>query len=311
MQFMSPGISVIVPHFKSEQIRELVDQIELSLENKFDFEIIIVDDSNSTNSWSSLSQIYDFHEKVKCIELSKNYGQHNAILAGIEMARYELIVTIDDDLQIFPSEILIIYNHLVNHNLDLVYGAPRVSKHGNSRKLSSKILKIILRKVLRIQTVEGINSFRIFKKSLIFNFVNNSTGDVSIDALLFWSTSNFDSVFVEHNTRKFGRSSYTFRKLLNLAIETLIGYSTLPLRISTVIGLILSLIGVILLVATLLQYLLHGIKIEGFATIITLITIFSGAQFLTLGVIGEYIRKIHTNSMRKPTFVVRSRLSRD
>jgi undecaprenyl-phosphate 4-deoxy-4-formamido-L-arabinose transferase len=308
---MVPGISVIVPHFNSEELRELVDQVETSLKNRFEFEIIIVDDSNSTHSWSNLKQIYDFHEKVKCIELSKNYGQHNAILAGIEMARYELIVTIDDDLQVFPTEILVIYNHLVNNNLDLVYGAPRVSKHGSTRKVSSKILKFILRKVLRIKTAEGINSFRIFKKSLLVNFVNNSTGDVSIDALLFWSTSNFDSIYIEHNIRKLGSSSYTFRKLFNLAIETLIGYSTLPLRISTAIGLILSLIGLILLSVTLIQYFMHGIQIEGFATIITLLTIFSGAQFLTLGVIGEYIRKIHTNSMRKPTFVVRSKLSRD
>ena len=96
-----------------------------------------------------------------------------------------------------------------------------------------------------------------------------------------------------------------------MAIETLIGYSTLPLRISTVVGLSLSFVGLILLGVTLMQYFIYGIQIEGFTTIITLITIFSGAQFLTLGVIGEYIRKIHTNSMRKPTFVVRSRLSRD
>jgi glycosyltransferase involved in cell wall biosynthesis len=308
---MNPGISVIVPHFNSVQIRELVEEVETSLKNKFDFEIIIVDDSNSTSSWFNLKQIYDFHERVKCIELTKNYGQHNAILAGIEMAKHDLIVTIDDDLQIFPAEILVIYNHLLTYNLDLVYGAPRVSKHGNSRKFSSKILKFILRKVLRAQTVEGINSFRIFKKNLLVNFVNNSTGDISIDALLFWSTSNFDSVHVEHKTRKLGKSSYTFKKLFNLAIETLIGYSTLPLRISTVIGLSLSVVGLILLGVTLIQYFLNGIQIEGFTTIITLITIFSGAQFLTLGVIGEYIRKIHTNSMRKPTFVVRSRLSRD
>jgi glycosyltransferase involved in cell wall biosynthesis len=305
------SVSIIIPHFKSESINELVDRIESTLSGHLKYEIIIVDDSNSRDSWLNLNGIYDKSLNVRCLELSKNYGQQNALLAGIGFAKYDLIVTIDDDLQIYPEEILEIYKYLNEHNLDLVYGTPKKISHNFGRKYASKFLKTFIKSILRVDLINGVNSFRIFRKKLINNFIDNSTGDISIDSMLFWSTANYGTIEVTHHKRKHGKSSYTFKKLLNLSIETILGYSTLPLRLSTYIGIMVTLLGIIFLTVLMIIYFTDTNVQEGYFSIIAIITVFSGVQLISLGIIGEYLRKIHINSMRKPSFVIRNELTHE
>jgi glycosyltransferase involved in cell wall biosynthesis len=305
------SISIIIPHFKSSAINEIVEKINIDLIGKLDFEIIIVDDSKLVQSWLNLNDIFKNSSNVTCLELSKNFGQHNSILAGISVARNELIVTIDDDLQVDPDQILIIYKHLIDRNLDLVYGIPFESGHSSLRKLASNVLKSILGKVLLVKSAKEINSFRIFRKNLLYNFSENSTGDVSIDAMLFWCTGNYESIKVNHQPRKYGKSTYNFKKLFNLAVETILGYSTLPLRLSTYLGLFITLLGSTFLIFVVFRLIINGITIQGYLSTIAAITIFSGVQLTSLGIIGEYLRKIHINSMRKPTFIIRNKIQHD
>jgi undecaprenyl-phosphate 4-deoxy-4-formamido-L-arabinose transferase len=307
----SDKVSIIIPHFKSESINELVDKIESSLTGHLDYEIIIVDDSNSKDSWINLNEIHKKSLKVRCLELSKNYGQHNALLAGIGFARYDLIVTIDDDLQIYPDEIMLIYNYLNEKNLDLVYGTPKKISHNFGRKYASIFLKKFIKFILRVDLIEGVNSFRIFRKNLIKNFLYNSTGDISIDSMLFWSTGNYGTIEINHYKRKHGKSNYTFKKLLNLSIETILGYSTLPLRLSTYLGILVTLSGIMFLSFIFFISLISTNEPEGYFSTIATVTVFSGVQLISLGIIGEYLRKIHINSMRKPTFVIRNVLTRE
>ncbi len=306
------SLSIVVPHYKNNLIKDLISDI---LENTKDFqdtEIIIVDDGGGGISVkeSYFEEICREVVKVKYIELRKNFGQQNAIMAGIKYAKNDYIVTVDDDFQNPPKEIKKMAEYLIRNNFDLVYGSPVNIKQNFSRKILSKTIRIFLSKILNIRNVNEISSFRIFKRDL-FHKLSVNISDVSIDSLLNWSTERIGFIKVEHNSRNTGVSNYNLRKLGSLAINTIVSYSVKPLKIVSYFGLLIFTLGVGLLLFILGKYLIFGISAPGFTTIASLIILFSGTQLIILGVIGEYMARMHLNIMNKPTFVVRRTIGFD
>lgn len=300
-------ISAIVPVYRSAPILpELYIRLTEALSTIADrYEIILVEDCGGDESWAEIERLAAKDERVRGIRMSRNYGQHNALLCGIRAARYEVIVTLDDDLQNPPEEIGKLVARL-GDDVDVVYGTPDQEEHGFLRDQGSRITKLALQSAMSAETARNVSSFRAFKTRIREAFAAYRGPFVSIDVLLTWGSTRFAHVRVRHEPRQAGASSYTFRMLVTHALNMMTGFSTLPLQIASLIGFLFTLFGFGILVIVLATYLINGgSSVPGFAFLASIIAIFSGAQLFALGVIGEYLARMHFRSMDRPTYLVR------
>jgi undecaprenyl-phosphate 4-deoxy-4-formamido-L-arabinose transferase len=300
------SISVVVPVYNSAQVLPLlVERLEPVLRDLADqFELVCVNDGSRDGSWQVLLELERLNPWVRGVDLMRNSGQHNALLCGIRAARHEVIVTMDDDLQNPPEEIPVLLAALTDA-VDVVYGAPQQEVHGPWRNLSSQVTKIVLQGVLGADTARMVGPFRAFRAPIRRAFRNYHGASVNIDVLLTWGTTRFAAVRVKHDIRRIGQSHYTFRKLLTHTLNMLTGFSTLPLQIASLLGFTFTLLGGVLLALVIARYLLHGVAVPGFAFLASIIIIFSGTQLFTLGVIGEYLARMHFRLLSRPPYVVR------
>lgn len=297
---------MVVPVYNSaEVLPSLVARLAPVLrECAREFELILVNDGSKDAGWPAISEITRQHDWVRGIDLMRNCGQHNALLCGIRAARYELIVTLDDDLQNPPEEIPKILAALVD-DVDVVYGSPHNEVHGIFRHLASRITKTVLQGVLGAQTARMVGPFRVFRTELRRAFDGYRGMYVNVDVLLTWGTTRFTAIRVRHDVRRQGKSNYSFIKLAVHLMNMLTGFSTIPLQFSTYIGLTVALAGIVLLGSVIGRYFLHGVAVQGFVFLASIIIIFSGTQLFTLGIIGEYLARMHIRLLDRPAYVVR------
>lgn len=298
-------VSVVIPVYNSEStLAVLLGRLEPVLRaHASDFEVIFVDDGSRDGSWQVVQALAGKYSFVTGIRLMRNFGQHNAVLCGIRAAKNQVIVTLDDDLQNPPEEIPALLAQL-DRGYDVVYGTPNVKQHGVLRNLASGITKMALQSAMGVTTARGISAFRAFRTPLRNGFGDFRGSYVSIDVLLTWATSRFAAIPVRHEARREGRSNYTVLALLRHAINMLTGFSTIPLRLASVLGFTFMAFGGCLLIFTLVRYFLQGVAVPGFVFLVCTITILSGAQLFALGVIGEYLARMHVRMMEKPTYTI-------
>lgn len=301
-----PTCSVIVPVYNSEgSLKLLIERLAQVLPGMFQqFEVILVNDGSRDRSWSVASELAQGYAWVTAINLMRNYGQHNALLCGIRQARYDLILTIDDDLQHPPEEIHKLLAKL-DEGYDVVYGTPNHEQHGFWRDMASRVTKLALQSTMGVETASKVSAFRIFRAAVRAAFENYGGAFVSIDVLLTWGTSRFTAIPVREDERTIGASNYTFRKLVTHALNMITGFSVVPLQLASLIGLVLAAFSVLVLVYVLGRYVLQGTPVPGFPFLASTIGIFSGAQLLALGIIGEYLARMHFRLQDRPTYVIR------
>jgi glycosyltransferase involved in cell wall biosynthesis len=303
---MRDGISIVVPVYNSEaSLPLLVERLQRVLPAlAAEFEIILVNDGSWDRSWEVIRELAVLYPTVHGIRMLRNFGQHNALLAGIRAARYAITITMDDDLQHQPEEIPKLLPKFAE-GWDVVYGTPTTLPHGIFRNFLSRFTKGTLGFAMRIDTLVDISAFRAFRTELRRAFHSYSSPEVIIDVLLSWGTSRFTSVKCEHLPRTIGRSNYTLPKLFNSAMFILTGYSTAPLRLASSVGFLFTLFGVGLLTYVLGRYFTTGGSVPGFPFLASAIAIFSGAQLFALGIIGEYLARIFNRSLERPVYVVK------
>ncbi len=299
------GYSVVVPLYNSGRaIEELVARLGAVLAPMGrPFEIILVDDGSEDGSARRARKIAESVPHVRTIEFLRNYGQHNALLAGIRQAQGEIIVTMDDDLQNPPEEVPKLLAKLAEGHA-VVYGNPNQEQHGIVRDNASVFVKIALRAGFGFKHASHTSAFRAFHAQLRNAFSDFEAKHVSIDVLLTWATTDFAWVLVEHNERLSGRSGYSLHKLLSHTINIVTSFSSLPLRIATFIGFIFMAFGILILLYALLGYFIYDRGVPGFTFIASIIAIFSGVQLFSLGIIGEYIGRIHQRVLNQPCYVI-------
>ena len=299
-------ISVVIPVYRSqESLRELHQRlVSVLTEQELSFELLFVEDCGGDDSWKVIQSLAAEDERVRGFRMSRNYGQHNALLAGIRAATGKLIVTIDDDLQHPPEEIPKLLA-AIEEGYDAVYGWPEREQHGIMRDFASQITKMALRGTMGAATARHVSAFRAFRTDLRRAFERYESPSVNIDVLLTWATTRFATLPVRHEARKHGESGYTTRRLVSHAMNMMTGFSTLPLKLASLIGFVFALFGVSILAYVLVRYFLHGAAVPGFAFLASIIAIFSGAQLLALGIIGEYLARIHSRSMERPQYLLR------
>jgi undecaprenyl-phosphate 4-deoxy-4-formamido-L-arabinose transferase len=301
-----PGLSVVVPVYRSEAILpELLHRLENALlAIASSYEIVLVNDCSPDRSWDVICQLAQRYPWIHAINLMRNYGQHNALLCGIRAARYDVIVTMDDDLQHPPEEIPKLLEALAD-GCDVVYGTPEQEQHGLGRDFASWVTKLTLQNVMGAEIARRVCAFRAFRAQVAKAFAHYEGSFVSIDVLLTWGTNRFSSTPVKHRPRVGGTSGYTFRKLMTHAMNMMTGFSTMPLQIASLIGFVFTLFGLVVLGYVVIRYFVQGGSVPGFPFLASIIAIFSGAQLFALGIIGEYLARMHFRSMQKPPYVVR------
>ncbi|NDG26272.1 MAG: glycosyltransferase [Proteobacteria bacterium] len=285
---VSHSLSIVIPVFNSEQsLSPLMERLVCTLKNCCSsYEIILVNDGSHDASWSEIYRLCNSYEFIQGIDLGKNYGQHNALLAGIRAAKNDLIITLDDDLQNPPEEIPKLLSAL-KPDIDVVYGARKKEQHGLSRNLSSRVVKLSLTYFLGAKTAENSSAFRAFRTRLREGFKDYQCDFISIDVLLSWTTNRFACVTVEHLSRPLGKSNYSPWKLYRHALNMLTGYTTLPLQLATAIGLAFTVFGGCVLGYVFFNYFWNGNRVPGFAFIASIVSLFSGATLFSIGILGE------------------------
>jgi undecaprenyl-phosphate 4-deoxy-4-formamido-L-arabinose transferase len=225
-------------------------------------------------------------------------------LAGIRVAKGKRIVTMDDDLQHPPEEIGRLLMAMDESRSDVVYGTPIQINHSVVRKLASVITKVTLKGAMGVQSARNVSAFRIFKGEACKCFLNFRGGAVNIDVMLTWGTNKFSSIPVMHDKRRYGKTRYTPSKLISHAFNMITGFSTLPLQVASFLGIGIGIFGGFILLYVIYNYIINGSTVPGFVFIVCIISLFSGAQLLALGVIGEYLSRVYERTSDKPAFLV-------
>lgn len=312
LTMLAESLSVVVPVYRSEEsLPLLLSRLESVLGTLTNhYEAVLVNDGSPDRSGAVLNQLAGQYPWMRAIHLMRNYGQHNALLCGIREAKHEVIVTLDDDLQ-NPPEFIATLLAKLNEGYDVVYGYPNRETHGFLRNFASRITKISLQQAMGVATASRVSSFRAFRTEVREAFYDYRGAFVSIDVLLGWGTSSFAAVPVENPPRATGTSNYTLGKLIRHALNMMTGFTTLPLQLASVLGFVLSLFGVAILVYVVGRYLLEGGGVPGFPFLASIVAIFSGAQLFALGIIGEYLARMHFRLMGRPSYKVRGERHND
>ena len=307
---LKSGLSIVVPVYRGETtLRALAARVEQTLASgTLPFELLFVNDASPDGSAAVIQSLAAEKPWIRGLHLMRNFGQHNAILAGVREARYDRIVTLDDDLQHPPEAIPPLLAKL-DEGFDVVYGTPIKEYHGAFRDLASVATKTLLKHILGITVAREVASFRAFRTELRDAFADYHSPAVFIDVLLTWATNSFASVPTKHEGNAGCTSSYTFSKLLFHAINMVTSFSTLPLRIASLLGVATVLFGTALLAFILIQWMLGGIPVRGFTLMFSMLVIFSGVQLLSLGILGEYLARMYLRSMGRPPYVLKASTS--
>jgi len=303
----SHSISVVVPVYNSEAslpelIKRLGDVLPRLTEN---FEVILINDGSRDESWRVVCEQTDLYPWVRGIDLMRNFGQHNALLAGIRAAKHEVIVTMDDDLQNPPEEIPKLLK-VLGEGYDVVYGTPEQEQHGFLRNVSSRVTKLALQSAMGAEIACNVSAFRAFSAQVRDSFADYRSPFISIDVLLSWATTRFASLPVRHYPRRDGVSNYTLRKLVSHALNMMTGFSTIPLQIASLMGFAFTVFGLGVFLYVVGRYLILGYSVQGFPFLASIVAIFSGVQLFALGVIGEYLARMHFRLMGQPPYAVRT-----
>ncbi len=294
--------SVVVPvHNSEETIEELFSRLVVVFNNiKKNFNVVFVDDGSSDNSWEVIKKLKaKFPDLIKAVKLNKNFGQHNAIMCGFTFATGGKIITIDDDLQNPPEEIVKLIDENNKTNSDVTYGIASKKQHNLVRNVMSKSVKKSSKYFMK-GSDKG-SSFRIINYEIVKKILENNITFVFIDEVLQWYTNKISFVNVAHNKRKYNKSGYSAGKLFHLASNLMYYYTNIPLKLMIYGGLIISVLSFLLAVKFVIQKLFYNVPL-GYTSVIVTILFSTSIIVFSLGVIGGYLSRIQLVQNKKPPF---------
>jgi polyisoprenyl-phosphate glycosyltransferase len=300
----SPELSIVIPVYNSAAIiPQLHEQLCSALQARYSFEIIYVNDCSRDNSWEKIKELAATHPDISGLNLRKNSGQDNALLAGLRISKGNFIVIMDDDLQHQPSDIDALYNEC-KRGFDVCYGnfnkrKQTVLKNAGS-DINGKMAQLLAAKPKEIY----LSPFKILSRSIVNEIIQFSGPFPYIDGIILGITSRITQVNVEHKQRQSGKSNYTFFSSFSVFMKLFTGFSVLPLRIATITGFFTTFIGFCLLLKYLYDYFITKNFIEGWTTVVVLIILFSGIILITLGIVGEYIGRMYLAVNHKPQYSI-------
>lgn len=296
-------ISIVIPVFNSQDnIDELYRQINDALKD-ISYEVIFINDGSRDKSWDALKRIAALNENVIAINLRKNFGQDNALMAGIGNASGNYIVIMDDDLQHSPYDILKLYNQC-KAGYDVCYAHFPEKNQRIWKNFGSWLNGVIAYWLLQKPKGIYMSPFKIIKREVALSFMNYTGPFPYVDGLILDFTNNVTSVEVEHYKRHKGKGNYNFFRSFSVFLKTLTSFSVIPLRLATVIGFISAIIGFLTAIYFIIQYLTTDYKAEGWTSLILSLLIIGGILMMLIGLIGEYIGRMFLTLNKKPQYSI-------
>ena len=301
------ALSIVVPVYNgAKSVPDLVAALS-ELDVPGGHEIILVDDGSPDESAEVCRALarQDCPVPVTAVLLSRNFGEHNAVMAGLHHVRGAYVVTMDDDLQNPPGEVTRLFEATRDGGHDVLYTYYAVKQHSSYRNLGSWLANRTADLVLDKPRGLYLSSFRCLRRGLVDQLLAYDGPFPYVDGLISQVTQSIGTLEVAHLPRAEGRSNYTLRRLVRLWLTILLNFSTLPLRISSILGLAMSALGLLLAVAVVFERLFFDVPL-GWGSLMSALLVFSGVQLLMLGLIGEYLGRTYLSVNRKPQFVVRT-----
>ena len=298
-------ISIIIPTYKGEKsISDLVEEL-VNVFNDYKIEIVIVNDCSPDDLTHNicLELCSKFSDKITYMKLSKNFGEHNAIMAGLRNCEGDIAIIMDDN-QIIPSEAVKLAEYTLKNKFDVVFSKYTEKKDSFLRNLMSKIANYSAELFLKKPKDIYFSSFKAIKKDLINQVIKYKGPFPYIDGLILSASSNLGSFEATHSSRKKGQSSYTLAKLARHYANLTTNFSTVPIHIFSIIGFFLTIVSFLFIVSIIIEKILNPNLPLGYSTIISVIFFFSGVQMLFLGLIGEYVGKILKNVNKEEQYIV-------
>jgi glycosyltransferase involved in cell wall biosynthesis len=285
--------SLIIPVYNSARIIEKTVNlcIEEMIKNQLKFEILLINDGSTDGSWEIIQKLAKENEEVNSVDLLKNYGQHTAVFCGIQRANGDYLITLDDDLQNPPEEIIKLINK-IHEGYDLVFAKFKSKKHSSYRKQGTKLINYLNAKIFEKPKDVVLTNFRIFNKDVAVRVSSYNTFYPYIPGLLLMFASVIGNVETDHHARKIGSSNYSMIKILKLVSRLLFNYSSYPLKILTGVGFVIALFSFFWGVYFIFKGIFVGISVPGWTTTIVLLSFFNGFLIIMLGILGEYVSRI-------------------
>lgn len=305
-------ISVIIPTFNGEKtISELAETLMLYIKG-YELEIVIVNDASSDNTHAVAVSLFEkYRDIVKYICLAKNFGEHNAVMTGLNYCTGDYNIIIDDDFQNPPSEIEKLINKAREGNYDVVYSFYKRRRHSWLRNLGSDFNNLASTLLLNKPKDLYLSSFKCLNRFIVREIIKYKGPFPYIDGLILRSTHNIGKTLVEHEKRKKGRSGYTLRKLVGLWLNMFINFSIVPLRISIFLGFLFLILGLFYSISIIIEKILRPDIPIGITSILVFILFFGGIQLLIVGLIGEYLGKLYLANNQTPQYVIRHIFTKD
>jgi len=301
--------SIVVPVYKSEQsLRELYEGIDKTFQNiEGDYELILVEDGGWDKSWQVMRSLRKEDKKVKIIRLTRNFGQHNALMCGFSFALGDYVITMDDDLQNPPEEIPKLINAIKGSDLDVIYGIPEGREHSWVRNAGSFAYFWLVSLIFKRDPEFHMSNFRIIKKAVIDHILHSRTPNPVVGLLILNITERIGNITVEQRARLHGKTTYTAGKLIRHFFHGILYHSTLPLKCVFVFGMFSICLAFALGGYYLTLFLMGRITVPGWITLVLLVLFFSGIIMFSLGIVGEYLLRITQEVYRAPQYLIRDK----
>jgi len=300
-------LSVVIPVYNSEDtISPLADKLVAELGCDYKLEIVLVNDGSRDRSDEVCTALAKKHAGiVRYFSLSRNFGEHNAVMAGFNQARGDYAVVMDDDFQNPVGEVKAMVEEARRGNFDVVYSRYERKKHAWWRNLGSLFNDWVANFMLKKPRGLYLSSFKVLNRFIIKEIIRYDLPFPYVDGLILRVTDRIGQVTVRHEARDKGRSGYTLRKLISLWLNMFTNFSIMPLRISIVVGLSFAAVGAFLALITLLEKLANPTLPVGYAALFAAVSVFSGVMLMALGMTGEYVGRIFLSQNKKPQYVIR------
>lgn len=307
MQNIEKDISVIIPVYNAvDCIEKLITEITTTLSlSGLTFEIIVVDDCSKDNSWRLIKQICASNKAIKAFSLAKNFGQHKATLCGFFNSSGKVVVTLDDDFEHEPKDILVLYNQLINSEADVVYATPKNIKKTFIRKLITSFYKFISK--VENQNAGVGSSFRAIKRNLVLKIIEHQNHLFFIDELILWYTSNIEVCNLDFNSSRKKTSGYGYASLFNLSTNVIVMSTTMPLKFVKTIGISMSLISFLIGAFYFFKKIIFKSP-AGYTSIIVSILFSAGIILFCLAIIGEYLGNVLLMQNNKPAYYIKEQV---
>ena len=305
-------VSIVIPCYNSEHtIRKVV---ELAVEEfgkleDYDCEFVLVNDYSRDGTWKAIQGLAERYPNVKGINLAKNFGQHNAIMAGLSRTEGDLIIGMDDDMQNHPSQIPQFLKK-IEEGYDIVFGVFKQRKFSVFKNITGAVSRFFLWHLLDRPKDIQMSSFWCCRRYVRDEVVKYDGYNIFLQVLFFRTTHNIANIEIEHFAREVGESNYNFRRGLKLFMSCL-NFTVIPLRVATFLGTVFSAAGFIGALAVLIRKLFDPTIAIGWSSMMCAMLVLFGFSFLMLGIIGEYIGKLILNINKTPQYVIRETANLD